>query len=262
MKIKILVLDHDETFTSECRSFFTKKENYFFYFQPHLESAIKVLMQDHFDIVIAQLDLAIETPQNIEPFRNLFSWMQSRQIEIPILALGQDITKEKALELLHLHAFALIEKPYSFDLLEAKLEEAIKYTGGEPVAVTSRGEAKFIEGSGSNGGEEIEEIPSAQTRKREFIPFLGVEMDYDLRLVRSGNTEITLTPSEFMILEMLVDSHGRRISREEISHALWGKSVVSKNTLNTHLYNLKNKIPSLSDKLKVIYGSGYVLSLD
>lgn len=264
MKIKVLVLEHDEGFISECRSFFVKEkdqpageavssmptgfvqtfenDNYLFYIVNNLDSAIKTLLQNHFDIIIANLDLAVE------PTRNIFSWVQTRQTDIPILVLGHDISKEQAIELIHFHAFALLEKPYSFQVLQSKLEEAMKYTRGglapsvEAPPVISETEGKSVE------------------PRREFIPFLGVEMDYDLRMVRSGSTEITLTPSEFTILELLVSSHGRRISREEISQALWGRSVVSKNTLNTHLYNLKNKIPGLNDKLRVIYGSGYVLS--
>ena len=73
----------------------------------------------------------------------------------------------------------------------------------------------------------------------------------------AGNFE--LTEVEFKIVSYMLSQRGRWISRVELIEQVWGKSSISRNVLDTHLTNLKRKVPNLRDAIKVVRGRGYLL---
>lgn len=70
-----------------------------------------------------------------------------------------------------------------------------------------------------------------------------------------------LTRVEYIILETLYTKSRQLITREELEQNIWGGRHVAKNSLDTHLYNLKRKIPELKDHLSSVHGSGYILNI-
>lgn len=83
-------------------------------------------------------------------------------------------------------------------------------------------------------------------------------LNSDLRCAIVNGEKIDLTATEFKLLSLLTENKNKQIEREQIEINLWGKSAVSKNTLDTHLYNLKKKIPNLKEKIKTIHGAGLI----
>lgn len=77
------------------------------------------------------------------------------------------------------------------------------------------------------------------------------------RSVNVGDKIIQLTPIEFSILEFFKTNTGKRIDRNEIIESIWKGRQVSLNTFDTHLVNLKKKIPAFAEKLTSVYGGGY-----
>lgn len=82
----------------------------------------------------------------------------------------------------------------------------------------------------------------------------------DRKAVFSQNAWVDLTSTEYKILEAL-KSAGRRLTRGELQSAVWSKSSISENNLDTHLTNLKRKIPELNQLLNVKRGLGYYLEI-
>lgn len=80
----------------------------------------------------------------------------------------------------------------------------------------------------------------------------------NLRCVVMNNKSVELTSTEFKLLSMLLENKNKQLDRENIEIRLWGKTATSKNTLDTHLYNLKKKVPALKDKIKTIHGAGLI----
>lgn len=73
-----------------------------------------------------------------------------------------------------------------------------------------------------------------------------------------GTTCVPLTDVEFKIFGYLLIKSNVWVSRDDLIIHVWGHSVNSRNTLDTHLTNLKRKIPSFKDDLKVVRGRGYL----
>jgi DNA-binding response OmpR family regulator len=81
----------------------------------------------------------------------------------------------------------------------------------------------------------------------------------DLTVSHEGQT-YQLTDIEFRILWAFVSSEGRRVSREELLTNIWGNATLSSNLFDTHLTNLKKKLPFLKTRLRAVRGLGYIYS--
>ncbi|AHZ86048.1 response regulator transcription factor [Bdellovibrio bacteriovorus] len=76
----------------------------------------------------------------------------------------------------------------------------------------------------------------------------------------SGNSH-SLTKVEYMILRILMDKKNQLVTRIELEENIWGGRHIVKNSLDTHLYNLKRKVPELKGRLSSIHGTGYLLKI-
>jgi DNA-binding response OmpR family regulator len=92
--------------------------------------------------------------------------------------------------------------------------------------------------------------------------FKGFElkMSHDRKAVMSQGSWVDLTSTEYKILESLKNAR-RRLTRAELQANVWPNSSISENNLDTHLTNLKRKIPELIQCLNVKRGLGYYLEI-
>lgn len=85
------------------------------------------------------------------------------------------------------------------------------------------------------------------------------KLDPATRVIVTATGEFELTEVEFKVIFYLVNHSGKWISREELVEQVWGKAIQSRNVLDTHLTNLKRKVPILRTTLKAVRGRGYLL---
>ena len=86
---------------------------------------------------------------------------------------------------------------------------------------------------------------------------LAFQIDASTRRVSFGSEETTLTRIEFEILNIFLKNRRKHVTRDQISAVLWPDTKVSRHTLDTHLINLKRKLPIFADKLVSVYGTGF-----
>ncbi len=84
-------------------------------------------------------------------------------------------------------------------------------------------------------------------------------LDPSTRRMTTTSGDFELTEVEFKVVSYFLSNLGKWISREELVEQVWGKDSRSRNVLDTHLTNLKIKIPFLKNTLKVVRGRGYLL---
>ena len=89
----------------------------------------------------------------------------------------------------------------------------------------------------------------------------GVELDDSSKEVTLDGEPISLTPIEYDILKLLMESPGKVYSPKEIYRQVWQESPVgSDNTVAVHIRHLREKIeinPADPRYLKVVWGQGY-----
>lgn len=86
-------------------------------------------------------------------------------------------------------------------------------------------------------------------------------IDRDRHLVTLDDSPIELSPTEFRLLEYLLENQGRVMSREQILDAVWGIDFDSSTTVvETFVSYLRRKLgPSGPDYIKTIRGVGITL---
>ena len=87
-----------------------------------------------------------------------------------------------------------------------------------------------------------------------------IEFDRECRRVFRAGREITLGPTEFRLLEYLIQTPGRVFSREQLLNGVWGHDVyIEDRTVDVHIGRLRKALsPSGErDPIRTVRGSGY-----
>src|SRR5450631_1700212 len=107
----------------------------------------------------------------------------------------------------------------------------------------------------------------ALSRRKEVEPSTHLQIG-DLMLdpaehtVKRGGSAISLTRTEFVLLETLMRNSGRVVTRDRLIEAVWGNErEVESNTLDVYVRQLRSKVePSSSRKfIQTIRGVGYAM---
>lgn len=83
--------------------------------------------------------------------------------------------------------------------------------------------------------------------------------------VRRGGTEVHLGPTEFRLLDHLIQHPGRVFSREQLLNAVWGSDVyVEARTVDVHIGRLRKALNGdrLPDPIRTVRSAGYSLDLE
>jgi DNA-binding response OmpR family regulator len=105
-----------------------------------------------------------------------------------------------------------------------------------------------------------------RNKENVLAPILKVsdlELDSISKKVRRNKSEISLTATEYKILELLMSNKDKVLSRMQIAEQIWGYSFNSgTNVIDVHVNSLRNKIDKdFPQKLiQTKKGFGYVLS--
>jgi two-component system phosphate regulon response regulator PhoB len=83
--------------------------------------------------------------------------------------------------------------------------------------------------------------------------------------VKRGDTEVHLGPTEFRLLDHLMQNPGRVFSREQLLDAVWGSDVyVEARTVDVHIGRLRKALGATEtgDPIRTVRSAGYSLDLE
>jgi two-component system, OmpR family, phosphate regulon response regulator PhoB len=87
-----------------------------------------------------------------------------------------------------------------------------------------------------------------------------LELDRDTRRVSRADREVHLGPTEFRLLEFLMQSPGRVFSREQLLDGVWGRDVyIDERTVDVHIGRLRRALKRGrdADPIRTVRGTGY-----
>lgn len=91
-----------------------------------------------------------------------------------------------------------------------------------------------------------------------------IELDRETHRVRRAGREIHLGPTEFRLLEFLMQSPGRVYSREQLLDSVWGHDVyIDERTVDVHIGRLRkaiNRGRGVEDPIRTVRGAGYAFN--
>src|ERR1700681_4796688 len=85
-----------------------------------------------------------------------------------------------------------------------------------------------------------------------------LELDREKKRVSRSGREVHLGPTEFRLLEFLMQSPGRVYTREQMLDGVWGRDVyVDERTVDVHVGRLRKALGRGRDPIRTVRGSGY-----
>lgn len=118
-------------------------------------------------------------------------------------------------------------------------------------------------------GEFLAKVSSLLRRYKQYrgkpaaaLSLEGLEVDLAGHSVKCGGKEVSLTDTEFAILEHLLRNRGKTVTASEMYEAVWKERFLpgSGNTVMVHVLNLRRKIeenPSNPRIIRTVWGKGY-----
>jgi len=199
------------------------------------ESALKALVENPPDLAV--LDIKMPKMDGLELLRRL-----REKSAIPVIFLtSKDDELDEALGLA-MGADDYIAKPFSQRLLIARIR-----------AILRRTEAALPPAEGG------EEAPIAESLERGRLT-----MDPARHRVTWGGTNVTLTVTEFLILETLAQRPGIVKTRNQLMDAAYQDDIyVDDRTIDSHIKRVRRKFRQIDpefDAIETLYGAGYRFS--
>ena len=88
--------------------------------------------------------------------------------------------------------------------------------------------------------------------------YKDLNIDWQARAVTRHGEDISLTPQEFALLQVLFDHRGQAVSRGDLLHTAWGyPSIGITRTVDVHIQSLRKKLGTAGDAIKTIRNVGY-----
>jgi two-component system response regulator MprA len=185
-------------------------------------AALAAIAESTPDAVI--LDVGLPGPDGLRLSRRL----RQDGMDVPILMLTARAAVGQRVEGLEAGADDYLTKPFALEELVARLNALLRRT-----------------------------MPA----QRPVLLRCGdVTLDADGHVVRRAGEPIDLTPTEFRLLELLLDVPGRVITRERLTDTLWDGVDVGPNAIEQHVASIRRKLedgggPRL---VQTVRGLGYV----
>lgn len=105
-------------------------------------------------------------------------------------------------------------------------------------------------------------ITNSEDEEKDVIIHSGLMMNIKKHECLLNDKPLILTPTEFSILQILLENKGNVISAEELFHRIWQDEYYSKsnNTITVHIRRLREKLNDTLERpkyIKTIWGVGY-----
>jgi two-component system phosphate regulon response regulator PhoB len=178
------------------------------------------------DLVI--LDWMLPGVSGIELCRRLRSRPETRQLPIVMLtARGEESERVRGLST---GADDYVVKPFSVPELLARVAALLRRASPERVA--------------------------------DVLGFGDIAIDREKKRVTRGGRPIDLGPTEYRLLEFLMERPGRVFSREQLLDGVWGSDIyIDERTVDVHVGRLRKALnrDDEVDPIRTVRGSGYAL---
>jgi DNA-binding response OmpR family regulator len=184
-------------------------------------AGLKAAQSSPFDIIV--LDVMMPYMDGLEVTRRL----RLEKYATPILLLTARDAPEDVVKGLEAGADDYLVKPFSFEVLLARLKARTRSCATD----------------------------------RTRLHFGDVSMDLEAREVRRAGKLLSLTRTEFSLLECLMQAAGRIVTRDQLTDLVWEDKKISDNNLEVFIHFLRMKVesPGYPKIIQTERGVGYSL---
>ncbi len=203
---RVLVVDDESAIRRYLRTALTA-QGFVVYEASDGHETLKAVVENRPDVII--LDLGLPDFDGVEVTRRLREWSNT-----PIIILSVREAEQDKIAALDAGADDYLTKPFGTGELMARMRVVMRRLAG----------------------------------KSEAEPVLQVDdlkMDLSRRIVTVNGNQISLTPTEYEILRLLLQNAGKVITHRQLLRQVWGTAYESEmHMLRVNISNLRHKIES------------------
>jgi two-component system phosphate regulon response regulator PhoB len=103
---------------------------------------------------------------------------------------------------------------------------------------------------------------AAPERVADVLSFGDIAIDREKKRVSRGGSAVDLGPTEYRLLEFLMERPGRVFSREQLLDGVWGSDIyIDERTVDVHVGRLRKALNRgyVNDPIRTVRGAGYAL---
>ena len=103
----------------------------------------------------------------------------------------------------------------------------------------------------------------APERINSILTYGSIALDRNAHRVTRANRQIHLGPTEYKLMEVMLESTGRVLSRGQLIDRVWGNTAeIDERTIDVHVGRLRKALmqDGWDDPIRTVRGAGYVLS--
>lgn len=186
--------------------------------------AIQALSSHTFDLLLLDLSLPDLSGESI------LQHIKNKKSAMPIIIISAQTQPEKKIDLLRSGADDYITKPFYYEEVLARIQSVLRRCNSPDLICT----------------------------------YKDIELDLDMHQISVNKQVITLTSTEFKILELFIKHPKQIYTKEALYENIWNKDYyLDDNTLNVHISNLRKKIEVYGTSppyIETIRSIGYRLS--
>lgn len=224
MSKKILIIEDDQDIVELLRHYL-QKENFVLKDAADGFSGLEKAKAESFDLII--LDIMLPEMDGLEVCKELRG--DPKTAPVPIIMLTAKAEETDKIVGLELGADDYVTKPFSPKELVARVKALLRRAERRP-------------------------------EKQKVYHYGKLILDLSKHEVIFDNKPIELTSKEFDLLECLLRSKGRVLSRDYLMNEVWGYDYYGgMRTVDVHIRRLREKIPVLSGVIQTVKNLGYKL---
>jgi two-component system phosphate regulon response regulator PhoB len=228
MTAKVLIVE-DEAALAEMLRYNLEAEGYDVRHTARGDEAEVLVAEEHPDLVL--LDWMLPEVSGIEICRRIRARPDSRNVPILMLtARGEEADRIRGLSV---GADDYVVKPFSLPELMARVRAILRRAAPDRIA--------------------------------DLLTMGDIKLDRAAHRVMRGPRQVRLGPTEFRLLEYLMESPGRVLSRAQLLDGVWGRDAyVDERTVDVHIGRLRKALirGREIDPVRTVRGAGYMLDME
>ncbi|MEJ2048395.1 MAG: response regulator [Calditrichota bacterium] len=97
----------------------------------------------------------------------------------------------------------------------------------------------------------------------DLFEFGELKVFLNMHRVTCEGSEVNLTPTEYKLLEALINVKGRVLSRDDLLDIVWGMDYYGETrTVDVHIKRLRDKLGKCAKVIETVKGTGYRLKIN
>jgi len=227
-KEKILIVE-DEKDLVKLIKYNLEKEKFRVTAARDAETGLKMARQTKPDLIL--LDIMLPKMDGLEFLRTI-----RPEVDIPIILLSAKRSEMDRILGLKLGADDYMVKPFSIGELQARITGHLRRHSG----AATNGDAK------------------------KSVTIGQISIDFERHEILVAGKPAVLAPKEFAILKLLIEAHGKVLSRDQLLQMIWGHEKdmeIDTRTVDQHIARLRRKLKTERDRIVTVPNFGYQIKM-